>query len=65
MRELKNMITYIEDVLSHSRTHEQQLALLEQVFKRLRRYNLKLNIAKSTFGASEVSYLGYTINGDG
>ena len=31
----------------------------------MRKYNLKLNIAKSTFGASEVSYLGYTINGDG
>ena len=26
---------------------------------------MKLNIAKSTFGAFEVSYLGYTINGDG
>ena len=38
---------------------------LEKVFGRLRRYNLKLNIAKSTFGTSEVSYLGYTINGDG
>ena len=50
--------------MSHSQTHEQQLVLLEQVFKRLRRYDLKLNIAKSNFGASEVSYLGYTINGE-
>ena len=38
---------------------------MERVFKRLRRYDLRLNIAKSTFGAAEVSYLGYTINGDG
>ena len=26
---------------------------------------MKLNVAKSTFGASEVNYLGYTIDGDG
>ena len=45
--------------------HKKQLALLELMFKRLRKYNLKLNVAKSIFGATEVSYLGYTINGDG
>ena len=65
MRELKNVITYIDDVLSHSRDHQSQLNLLEKVFKRLRRYDLRLNIAKSTFGASEVNYLGYTITGTG
>ena len=64
MRELKNVITYIDDVLSHSQDHQSQLDLLEKVFKHLRRYDLRLNIAKSTFGAAEVSYLGYTINGD-
>ena len=45
--------------------HKKQLVLLELMFKRLRKYNLKLNVAKSIFGASEVNYLGYTISGDG
>ena len=65
MRDLGNVITYIDDVLCHANSHETQPLLLEKVFGWLRRYNLKLNITKSTFGASEVSYLGYTINGEG
>ena len=31
-------------------------------FLRLRKYGLKLNVAKSSFGASQVTYLGYVIN---
>ena len=64
MRDLPNVITYIDDVLGHAVDHKKQLALLELMFKRLRKYNLKLNVAKSIFGATEVNYLGYTINGD-
>ena len=63
MRNLKDVITYIDDVLRHAQTHKSQIVLLKKIFKHLQKYNLKLNIAKSTFGASEVSYLGYTING--
>ena len=65
MHDLKNVIGYIDDMLSHAKSHESQILLLEKVFECLRRYNLKLNIAKSTFGAIEVSYLGYTIKCDG
>ena len=42
-----------------------QLALLEKTFLRLRKHNLKLNVAKSSFGALQVNYLGYTLSGDG
>ena len=45
-------------------THDEQLRALEQVFLRLRKYNLKLNLGKSVFGAAEVNYLGYTLTGD-
>ena len=65
MRDLPNVITYIDNVLGHALDHKKQLVLLELMFKRLRKYNLKLNVAKSIFGASEVNYLGYTISGDG
>ena len=65
MRGLKNVLTYIDDVLVHSPSHTDQLVQLENVFLRLRKYNLKLNVTKSTFGADEVSYLGYIIDARG
>ena len=49
----------------HTCNHEAQLKLLEQCLLRLRKYNLKLNVAKSAFGASSVNYLGYTLPGEG
>ena len=39
--------------------------VLEIVFIRLRKYGLKWNISKSTFGSSRVTYLGYVINEHG
>ena len=41
MRGLKNVLTYIDDVLVHSPSHTEQLVQLENVFLRLRKYNLK------------------------
>ena len=52
-------------MLVHTCDHEAQLKLLEQCLLRLRKYNLKLNVAKSAFGASSVNYLGYTLTGEG
>ena len=44
-------LTYIDDVLCHAKSHEEHLQVLENVFLRLRKYGLKLNVAKSSFGA--------------
>jgi transposase InsO family protein len=65
MRGISEVLTYIDDILPHTKGHPKHLEVVEEVFLRLRKYNLKLNIAKSTFGASEVIYLGYTINKHG
>ena len=65
MRGLKNVICYIDDVLVHSDTHENHLQNLEKVFLRLRKYNLKLNLSKTTFGSDSVTYLGYKLSGEG
>ena len=64
-RGLAGVNSYFDDVMCHAKTHEEQLQALEQVFLRLRKYNLKLNLGKSVFGAEEVNYLGYTLTGDG
>ena len=65
MRDLHGVLTYIDDVLVHTCNHEAKLKLLEQCLLRLRNYNLKLNVAKSAFGASSVNYLEYTLTGEG
>ena len=56
MRGLRGVLTYIDDVLVHTSTQDGHLEQLEEVFLRLRKYNLKLNVAKSEFGSSEVTY---------
>ena len=65
MRGLPGVLTYIDDVLCHAKTHEEHLQVSENVFLRLRKYGLKLNVAKSSFGAPQVTYLGYVINEHG
>ena len=64
-RGITGVITYIDDILTHSRGHQEQLKVLEQTLLRLRKYNLKLNPAESVFGATSVHYLGYNISGEG
>ena len=64
-RGIEGVITYIDDVLTHSKGHLSQLRVLEETLLRLRKYNLKLNPAKSVFGAASVHYLGYNISGEG
>jgi len=65
MRGLAHVLTYIDDVLVHTKTHEEQRETLEKVFLRMRKYGLKINIGKSFFAASKIEYLGYQISGDG
>ena len=65
LRNAKNLISFIDDVLAHTRNHENQLATLDVCFGRLEDYNLKLSIEKSTFGASETEYLGFKITSNG
>jgi transposase InsO family protein len=65
MEGLKDVLAYIDDLLVHTKDHEQHLVALEQVFQRLAKYNLKLNMEKCHFAASELPYLGFTIGEHG
>ena len=55
------VIAYQDDLLVHSKTHEEQVKVLEQCFARLRANGLKLNAKKCAFGQPEIPYLGYTL----
>ena len=61
MRNISNVIVYIDDLLVHTKTHEEHLKILEQVLERLHSHNLKINLDKCFFGNKEVSYLGFTL----
>ena len=62
---LRNLVTYIDDLLAFTRSHKHQLSVLEETFRRLREANLKLNPEKCNFGLSSVEYLGYILDKDG
>lgn len=58
-------IGYMDDIIIYSTTLREHMKILESVVKRLIQHNLKLNIEKSMFLRSHVSYLGHIISKDG
>jgi hypothetical protein len=64
-RGITNVITYIDDLMTHTKDHYNQLQVLQQCFDRMRLYNMKFNIKKCVFGAQTVNYLGFEISKDG
>jgi transposase InsO family protein/predicted aspartyl protease len=61
----KEVLDYIDDLMVHSKTFEQHLATLEEVFKRARKVNLKFKITKCKFGLAKVPFLGHIVSKDG
>ncbi len=61
MRGIPNVIIYIDNLLIHSKNHEDHLVYLE----RLEENHMKLNIEKCFFGNTEVSYLGFMVTPEG
>jgi hypothetical protein len=49
MRNISNVIVYIDDLLVHTKTHEDHLKVLEQVLECLHSHNLKINLDKCFF----------------
>ena len=65
VKDLERIIVYIDDLLAHAHTHEQHRRDLQELFHRLRNVNLKLNLKKCEFGATNVSYLGFRLTPQG
>ena len=60
-----NVIVYIDDLLLHSKSHDEHREQLDKLFNRLRTAGLKVNLAKCEFGATNVNYLGYRLTPEG
>ncbi len=65
LRDIPNVLVYIDDLLVHTDTHEKHLAILDDVLARLHKNHLKINLEKCVFGNKEVSYLGFTLTPEG
>lgn len=55
----QTMEVYIDDMLVKSLDSEDHISHLQQAFATLRRYNMKLNPSKCSFGVSSGKILGY------
>ena len=62
---IDNVVVYIDDLIIHSKTHEQHLESLDKVFTRLAAHNLRVNLKKCVFGSSETSNLGFCLTKNG
>ena len=57
----ETMEVYIDDMLVKSLEAEDHISHLQQAFSTLRKYNMKLNPAKCSFGVSSGKFLGYIV----
>ena len=56
---------YVDDLIAKSRKDESHVENLQKLFKRLRKFQLKLNPVKYTFGATSGKLLGFIVNRKG
>ena len=56
---------YIDDLIVYGSTEEDFLERLDQVFKRLKEYNITCNPDKCRYGLSSVEYVGRVIDAEG
>jgi len=55
----------MNDILIYSETIDQHVAMVRKVMDRLQQVGLSVSIAKSTFNARELEFLGYRISDHG
>ncbi|PKA63328.1 RNA-directed DNA polymerase like [Apostasia shenzhenica] len=61
----RNLEAYVDDILVKRKTLTEHLSDLRETLDTLRRYNLKLNPAKCTFGMASGKFLGYLVSARG
>ncbi|RUS72103.1 hypothetical protein EGW08_020129 [Elysia chlorotica] len=58
---MDNVVDYIDDLLVHTKTWEEHLQVLEELFKRLKAANLVARPTKCELGATQVDFLGHCL----
>ncbi|XP_037977694.2 uncharacterized protein K02A2.6-like [Plutella xylostella] len=65
LREIPNVIVFMDDILLYGKTMDDHLQALHRVLQKLQENGLKIKLSKCTFFAKEVKYLGYVIDKNG
>jgi len=58
----KEIEVYVDDMIAKSASEEEHLVNLKKLFERLRKYKLRLNPSKCTFGVRSGKLLGFIVN---
>ena len=58
----RTLEVYIDDIVVKSKTRGEHALHLQEVFHLLRKYNMKLNPSKCTFGVSAGKFLGFMVS---
>ena len=61
----KTMEVYVDDMLVKSLQKEDDISDLREMYGLLRKYNMKLNPSKCTFGVGLRKFLGFMVNNRG
>ena len=59
------IMIYLDDIVVFSRTQEEHVQHLQEVFTRLRKYGLRLKASKCSFGRRQIKLLGYILSEEG
>ena len=63
LERMDNVVDYIDDLLVHTKTWEEHVQVLEELFKRLKAANLVARRTKCELGATQVDFLGHRLEG--
>ena len=58
----KEIEVYVDDMIAKSQGEDDHMVNLKKLFERLRKFQLKLNLAKCTFGATSRKLLGFVVS---
>jgi len=58
----KEIEVYVDDMIAKSRSEEEHIVNLRKLFERLRKFKLRLNPAKCTFGVRSGKLLGFIVS---
>ena len=61
----KGVLVYLDDVLVYSKTVEEHVCLLDEVFAIFQKYNLYLKESKCSLFMSRVNFLGHVVSAKG
>ena len=56
---------YVDDMIAKSQGEDEHVVNLRKLFEQLRKFQLKLNPAKCTFGATSEKLLGFVVSKKG